>query len=251
MFMEDIISYTKGKDSLKNKEKHVSDIIDLLDKESYKLFCEIMDLDDDSLYKANSISTRIIELSNLYNRVVQAYENINDIEESSYLHISKKYQIKRMMLMITSVYAFLISIFHGIVVFILLSKMNNKSYREELNELLEIEQIDESKFDLIDVTLDNCDRIFNGKLDRVSKKISSNSIYDYDIVTSNMLITLYLQESITKENFESLSIESKERIINILKNDLNTDCNDLYELLDMAKKEDHNSKVLIKKIQNS
>ena len=42
-----ILEYVNGKDSLDKKEKVVIDTIDILDRESFNLFGEIIDLSDE------------------------------------------------------------------------------------------------------------------------------------------------------------------------------------------------------------
>ena len=49
--MESLVEYSKSRAPLKEREALLFNVINFLDKESYNLYSEIIDLDKESLYK--------------------------------------------------------------------------------------------------------------------------------------------------------------------------------------------------------
>ena len=252
--MENIIEYSKGKDSLEKKEKYVNDLICKLDRESYELYSDIIDCSNTSYYQLPNLSLRCNELSNIYKEVLNAYEYLNNINEDNVMSATKRFQLKRMLTLITTVYAFYANALLGIVSFVLL---NNKASKDYYNELVDIESLytnfDEEKITKIETTLKNSIRLFNKKLDRMKNntkelKDDENSI---NILVANTYIHNYINDEIGKEVFEYLPVSIKNEIIFLLKNDLNSDSNDLYELLDLVKNKDNNSLKLIKEYKKT
>lgn len=252
--MENIIEYSKGKDSLEKREKYINDLISKLDKESYELYSDIIDCSNTSYYQLPNLALRCNELTNLFKEVLSAYEYLNNVSENNVMSATRRFQLKRMLTLIATVYAFYANALLGIASFVLL---NSKASKDFYNELVDIESLytnfDEEKIIKIEATLKNCSRIFNKKLERMktNTKELKNDEDSINILAANTYIHYYINDEIGKEVFEYLPVSIKNEIVFLLKNDLNSDSNDLYELLDLVKNKDNNSLKLIKEYKKT
>ena len=254
----DLMDYLKGKDTLQNKEKLLFDIVDKLDKESVLLFDEVVSADLNHLYKYNGIVYRVEYLSYMFNKVSEAIDYIVDIESNNFNYASRRFQLKRILTAITTVYAFLANPILGIGSFIVLSKLANASYIDELKYIEEsTNRFDAEKFDRIKLTFDNCNRIMTHKskeLFELTKKFNENPDnpeIDYDSFISNMFIKYYFDGTLDKSFYEVIDENTKNNIINLLQEDLNVENDNLFELLEMTKENEiNNIKMVMKRDTN-
>lgn len=241
-----ITSYFKSTAPLEKREALLFKMIDELDKESFILFNEIVDLSDESYYKLESLATRIISLIKIYKEIDESFEYINKIEESSYDYAAKRFQLKRTLIAITTVYASIVNFILGITSFVVLNDIASKEFIDELNNINDkLSEFDKDKLIRIRRTLENTTRLFCGKLKRIA---NNNELTDSNnmllLIIANDYIKDYIEGNIPTEKINFLSDKIKDRITSILKKDLNIDNNNIYELLNIAKK--NNQKRLIK-----
>ncbi len=169
--MQDIFDYIKGNAPLNKREKILFSLIDELNDESYNLFCEIIDFKFENFSDLDTISTSIVDMYNRLNKIKNAFEYLKKIEESSYIYATNRFRLKSFLATITTITAFISNIFLGITSFILLNKKATDDYYKELvnieNKIEKFE--DEDELILIEKTLDNCDRLFKGKVRKLTK----------------------------------------------------------------------------------
>ena len=245
----DIEEYIKGNDSLEKKEKYLRDVIDTLDKESFELFNEIIDLSDESVYKIIPLYERTHHLTEMYNSVLEAINYINKIEASSFEFAFKRYQLKKLLISLTTMSTFLLNAILGIFSFVVLTKKANKDFADELVEIYNsMETIDDDKVKIILRTLDNCARLLNGKKNKIFehlKEIQPNIKESLCVMICNDAIRGFINDEVSLEQINSLDPFYKDTIVNILKKDLNIDTCDLNELLLLAKENSKKDKMLL------
>ena len=253
--MVNIIEYSKGKDSLEKREKYIIDLINKLDKESYDLYSDIIDCSDNSYYQLPNSSFRCNELAHMFDEVLDAYEYLNNINENSVMSATRRFQLKRMLTLITTVYAFYANALLGIVSFVLL---NNKASKDYYNELVDIESLynnfDEDRITKIESTLQYCARLYNTNLKRMKKKskeIKEDDEIGINVLIANSYIHGYINNEIDIDIFYELPELIQKNIMNILKKDLNCDKNNLSELLYLAKNKDDKSLKLVKEYKQT
>lgn len=248
--MESLVEYSKSRAPLKEREALLFNVINFLDKESYNLYSEIIDLDKESLYKTEDLSIKISILMDLYNQVKESYEYLLQIELSSYNYALKRHQAKEFLTLLTTFYTFMASPIFAIASFVILNRMATKSFVEELKEIEEtVKQFEiEDKMHVIHSTIANSLRILNGKTERCHEQITNqnNKENSSTIILANTLISLCLSGEISKEALNGLSEPLKNKITEILKKDLNTDETDLSKLIDLSKDREKNDKILVK-----
>lgn len=221
-------------------------LIDKVDNESYKLFSEIVDLKVGSLYKVENISSRLEKLTYIYEDLCNAYEYFENKEESNAYDATRRFQLKRILACITTVYAFLANPLLGIGSFVLLNTKASNDYIKELEDFDDAYfKFDEDQMGKIGITLENSIRILNGKIKKMKEKnniMGGTRLFDYIVlVNANNLIKKYIQGKITKEIIHGQSEIIKYTIKDILNSELKVSINNLDELLEYVKK-DYNSK---------
>lgn len=254
--MKDILEYSKSNVSLKEREDFLFDLIDMLDKESSKLFGEIIDLSSESFYKANDISSRIVELHKVYIKAQEAYDYLDKLEQSKVVSATKRMQFKSLLVGITTMFAFVSNAFLGIASFVLL---NSKATNDFSSEHEEIEgsyaKFDDDRMELIKRTIENCSRLYNGKVYKMNEILkSAYSSHDKDCccaIVANKFLELYLMGVIPKSRLFELNKTLKSKVLSILLKDLNCDNDDFSYLLDLVKTRSDESKELVKKLGNS
>lgn len=238
--MSNIIEYSKSNVSLADKEKFLFEVIDILDRESYKLFSEIVDLSEESFYKVSEISARIIELYQVYIKAKEAYDYLDRIEQERVVYATKRFQLKALLMSITTIFAFLNNALLGIVSFVALTKVATSDYVREIGEIgITYSNFDDEKLEIIRTTIENCDRLFCGKVSRMNELLQGTHNKDdegYKAIIVNVFIELYLSGEITDERLLSMSDKYKEKLKQILKKDLNSDSDDLLILIQEFKK---------------
>ena len=248
--MTDLLSYMKSSAPLEEREEILFSIIDKLDKESLALFGDIIDLNGHYLYKYENLMTRTSELKVLLEEVVKSFEYISEIEQSSYNYANKRFQFKKMLTAIVTVYAFLSNALLGIASFVLLSNKANKDFVGELTDINDtISKFDAEKLMVIDSTLQNCVRILKGKIEKLPDFMNmceNGTDQDKLFIFSNYIISSYINEVLNDEDINSINEDLRCSIINILKNDLNIDSDNIIELLHLAKNKNDNSIKLLK-----
>lgn len=253
--MTNIVEYSKSNASLEEKEKFVFEVIDILDKESYKLFGEIIDLSDESFYKVEEISKRIIELYKVYIKVKEAYDYLDMIEQGRVIYATKRFQLKALLTAFTTMFAFLNNAFLGIVSFVALNKVAINDYTREIGEIgISYSNFDDNRLELIKTTIENCDRLFAGKVSRMTEILQSTHSEEdegYKAIIVNGFIELYLNGEITDDRLLSISDKYKEKLKQILKKDLNSDSDDLITLIQEFNKHNDECKKMTKKLGTS
>lgn len=250
----EIEEYVKGNDTLEKKEKYISRVVDMLDKESFELFKEIIDLSDESIYKIIPLYERAHYLTDVYNDVMDAINYINKIEASNFEYAFKRYQLKKLLISMTTLSTFLLNALLGILSFVILSKRANKDFADECIEIYDaMEFISEEQLRVIFATLGNCSRLLNGKKNRIFdhlRKIQPDINESLCIMICNDAIKEYISGNASIEQIEYLDPYYKSTIVNILKQDLNSDSDDLIELLNLAKEKSDKSKLLLLENKN-
>ena len=111
-------------------------------------------------------------------------------------------------------------------------KLDNLVKRTEDLYLTCLSIYGEDKLNLIKNTLENCSGLLEGKIKKKDELYNNESI-----LTANIFIFNYINGTTNDEDVKLLSTESKNSIIEILGRDLNVKSNDIYELLDLSKKQ--------------
>ena len=234
--MKDFIAYFTSGKPLEEREQLLFELVNLLDNESFNLFNEIINLNDSSYYKIENLTTRINELKELNIQINKAFEYIKKIEESGYDYATRRLQFSRLAVAITTVYSCMINFILGIFHYIILNRMVNERFANELEETNQkIRQFDEDKITTINNTLDNCTRLLKGKM----HKIQEHNFDLFDII-ANDYITQYLEGN--AKNIEYLPDNLQIKIREMLQIDLNTNNDNLDDLLSSTK--DNSGKVL-------
>ncbi len=249
--MTDIVRYAKSKERLEKREDFLCKLIDDLDKESEALFDEIVNLSDISYYKISNLTNRVNNIERLFKETEVAFAYIDDIEKYSYIFADMRRRLKGLLTAITSIYAFfLVSPPFGILSYSLLSITNMDYFYRELDDINNrIDRLNAPRLNRINSIIGNCDRILNGKVNKMNedgnlhKVINDTSLL---VTRVNNYIFMYIDGMINYSDIETISEEEKELLIDILKQDLNTDIDDLYELLELAKKQRENGLKLTK-----
>ena len=247
--MIDVRGYFKGDDSIENKEELLFSIIERLDQESYRLFSEIIDLDKESTYKIDSLALRCQELNFLYLAIEDCFNYLNDIEVKGYAYASKRLQSKRLLASVVTINLFMFNFVLAIIAYIMINRKANKEFADEFARISErVFNFDEERLDLIKRTLDNCNRLLEGKMNKLSITIE----HDYDglIAKSNDIIEGYIRGKLGNDYIEKLPPDIQNHIVNILHNDLNVDSKDIYELLGLTKEKFDTGMKLIKDLNN-
>lgn len=248
--MTDILEYFKGKDRLENREEVLFKLIDELDKESCQLFSEIMDLSNESYYKIYNLYSRVKNIQKLYNETKESFSYVGKIELSSYDYAGRRFQLKRLLTAMATVYASMANVFLGIAAFVLLNQKASDDFIKELMDINDrMDKFDESQMERIGMTIDNCVRLLESKLYKMNEDGNLyNTINNMDLFITqvNSFIIGYVEGLIDYNTIESLSDKFKIEMIKILKNDLNSDSENLFELLEQTKKQNNEGLKLMK-----
>ena len=248
--MTDILEYSKGTDKLENREDFLFQLLNDLDNESYQLFSEIMDLGDTSYYKIDNLYSRVKYIRDIYNKTVESFKYVGKIEQSSYDYAAMRFQLKRLLTAVTTVYAFMCNVLLGISAFVLL---NQRASEDFVNELVYInsrmDKFNEEQLRKIGSTIDNCTRLLEKKLEDMNPSgdlfriINDGSL---EVTQVNGFIVAYIEELIDYDTIDTLSDKLKGMMISILQKDLNIDSDNLQELLEHAKRLNNDGLKLIK-----
>lgn len=246
----DLMEYAKGKDPLYKKEEYLFDVVEKLDKKSLALYREIMDLSDKSLYKTDILKSKVMELMELSASLSNAFVYLNEIEMSSYNFANSRFMFKKMLTSIMTVYAFLANPILGIISFVALSKKAGDDY---INELLDINDvIDKFDFDKvrrINRTALNCDRMITDKCikEEQLEESSTDTLEYYNILKANYYIINYLRGSLDESLLDTLDNDTRNLLMEILQSDLNSESDNIYDLLERTKKSLNDKKELLLK----
>ncbi len=247
------LEYVKGKDSLEDKEKFVYDTFNKLDKESFDLFNEIIDLSDYSYYKLMSLYLRTNKLASITKDTIEASNSLNKIEENSFSYATRRYQFKKLMVIFATMFSFLSSSILALLAYVVLSKKANKDYAIELESVYNaMEIVDEDKVKIITNTLQNCQRLLDGKERKILKHLldsKDNEEVLNNLVLINETIQNYIDGNINYESINKMNDEFKNNLKGILMQDLNAEEEDLFNLLELAKYKNISSLKLIKDYQ--
>lgn len=245
-----IESYTKGNSSLEEKENTINELVNCLDEQSFDLFSEVIDLGTESYYKLSNISIRLKELSRISTEVLKSYDYLSYIEQDKCQSIYRKFQLKRMLTMIVTIYSFFANMFLAVISFIVLNNKANKDFISDYKEIEKLDLFDEEKLKRINITLDNSLRIFKNKLEKMSeheKELFNNkNINNNCTIYSNEILYQYLINRVSYDEMMILPQIIKDKIVDILKSDLRVDIDDYSKLLTIVKENNDNSLKLIK-----
>lgn len=230
------------------EERMFFELVNSLEKEVNSLYDEIIDMNNETLYKFNDVAERLTATMLLFNKMTEMFEYYYKKGEDNYMSATRRFQLKKALTILTTVYAFLANPLLGIGSFVLLNMKATKDYAYELEGLDEfLDRFDEEKIIKMSNTLENSRRIFNGKIENAHniKFNRKNAL----ILVANRCIRSYIDGEIDIDFLEDSTDEFKEIIVRALKRGLNSDSNDIYELLEMAKNKNNiDNKVLTKKL---
>ena len=241
----DLMNYVYSNDLLENKEDLIIKIIDLLEEESHNLFSGVVDLDEKSYYDFESLFYKTIALSATYSEVKEAYETIRSIERSRYSGINSRYFFKLFLTCFASVTAFRVDPVLGLCSFILLSSKSGSDFNSEKNYLdEEVKRFKSDKIRTIEITLNNCIRILNDKnrkMTNICVSLSDNpNSDDFSTLISSFIINSYIKGNVDNESIKEIDDNLKLYIVEILRNNLGSDSNNIFELLELAKEKNNN-----------
>jgi len=152
---------------LELREEVLFKVMDTLDADSFKLFNEVVDLNDASMDKVEGLVMWLHELLKMYNLANDNFEELNNLELENYTYAARRFQMKRMLAAMTTVYALISNLFLGLLSFLLLNIRANKDFAKEIENIGEkVNRFDEEKLRRIESTLSNCERILYGKINR-------------------------------------------------------------------------------------
>jgi hypothetical protein len=100
-----------------------------------------------------------------------------------------------------------------------------------------MKRFDDSRIKRIGNIIANSTRIINGKKDKLFDTLKTDPVTRDKIILENKFILELLEGSKGLEDFEILPDEVKKGIINILKDDLNYDSDDINELYNLLIKD--------------
>ena len=248
-----VLEYIKTIKPLEKREKYISDLIASLDKDSFELFNEIMDLSDESVYKIIPLYKRTIGLTNIYNEIDVAINDVIKEEAANYNSVSGKYQFRHLLITITTFYALMTNVIFGILTFIVLTKRNNKDFADEVVDIYDsLDIIDDSRESIIQTTLENCARILNSKKEKIIQHYFDSELdlsEKLRMMVSNDAVKDFLNGDISAKDISFYREEYKRSIINMLQKDLNIDSEDLELLLNLTKDKSENGMKLIKQYE--
>ena len=161
-----------------------------------------------------------------------------------------RFQLKRLLTAVTTVYAFMCNALLGISAFVLL---NQRASEDFVNELVYInsrmDKFNEEQLRKSGSTIDNCTRLLEKKLEDMNPSgdlfriINDGSL---EVTQVNGFIVAYIEELIDYDTIDTLSDKLKGMMISILQKDLNIDSDNLQELLEHAKRLNNDGLKLIK-----
>ena len=239
--------------TIEEGENFIFNAINKLDVESYKLYSEVNDLSTLSLYKAKELAGRISEMKWVYEQIKQGYDMLDIAVQNKAISINNRKRLKMLIAASVSTFAFVSNAILGIISLVVL---NSKAISDFMAEIEDFKKsynryvIADSKLELIENTIKNSDRIYNGRryvIGRALENISSEDDEMYIACRVNGFLELYLNGDIEDENILELSDEYKKVLLKILKSDLNSDDENLLTLLHQYK--DYNDNLgLVKKL---
>ena len=245
-----ILEYVKENHSIEEKQKECIKCFKFLDQESFNLFKEVLDLNNESYFKAESLIARCKKLTKMFCNLTDAITYMNDLESKNYESVSRRFLANGFAITISTVWISFFSLILGIINFIYLSLKANKQFAKDTGEIFNrLDYFDSNRIDLISRTLENSSRIIGGRIKKTVDYLESSNVSIAEkltILESSEALKMYLDGKLSKEEVNMLDGSTKTYIINALKYDLGSDSNDLNELLDMLKnREDKNNKLLL------
>ena len=239
---KDIIEYIKGTAPLEERRKFLFDLINNLDKESFDLFSDIVDLTEYDFYKNVNLTTRIEYLDSITADVMDGFEYLSKIDTSRYNYAVNRYRFKLFLSMIASGFAFASNIPLGLLSFIVLNKKASKDYTRELEFIgNNVDKYDDEKLNIIANTIANSARIYNSKANNTKDMVlnemalingGDDEVMVDAICLANMSIIAYQNGDLNSTSLNSIPDVVKEVMISLLQYDLSEETNDLKELLD-------------------
>ena len=152
---------------LEVREEALFKLMDVLDADSFSLFKEVVDLNANSIDKVTGLIEWLDDLVKGYYKASNDFEELNELELENYTYAARRFQMKRMLAGITTIYALLSNILLGIASFLLLNNRANKDFTKEIEVIGEkVRRFDEDKLRRIECTLSNCERLLHSKIDK-------------------------------------------------------------------------------------
>ncbi len=128
----DIVEYLNEKDDLEIREKRLFEIIDKIDKESYKLFSEVTDLDLNSYYKVDNLYIRINHVTDMLEEVSNIYDSLACLEANTLISIRKKRSRKKLLVALISSLIVFINLYIGLINYLIFSSIVDNSHIKKL-----------------------------------------------------------------------------------------------------------------------
>ena len=158
------LQYFKGTDRLEIREEKLFQMLDNLEKETTALFEEVLTTTTKDLEQLENLYTKYQDLSKKGQILKEAFDYLLKLESSSYDYAARRFQLKRVLTAMLTLFAFLSNALIGVVGFILLNDRAFKDYIKELVTINEaLEQFETETITKIEITLSNCFRILKRK----------------------------------------------------------------------------------------
>ena len=160
----DVVKYFKGTDLLEIREEKLFSLIDKLEKDVTTLFEKVIDTKASSTEEIISLSEKYQVLSKRYQDIKEAFDYLLKLEEESYDYACRRFQLKRILTIMTTIFSFLGNALIGILGFIALNDKASKDFVREIKNIEEmLEKFDSEKLSQIEMTLATCFRMISRK----------------------------------------------------------------------------------------
>ncbi len=217
--METIEEYSKSKIPLEERESFVYQTIHELDSDANHAFQKVFDQNFTSLEEINSTFREIVRLQKRLIKAKEAYDYLYSVEVATYDFALRRVWAKFILDAATTAFAYTTNPVLGIFSVVSLTQMAGRYFiheKEEIDERLMHFNVYE-QLAKIQITLDNCVRIFQGKDSLSDVEIPEYGAQKNDVLQANNYIILSLFGNLTGDDKEEMSKEVKERILRTIK----------------------------------
>ena len=211
--MEVIENYKNSKLPLREREELFLDAINELDLESLRLYRRVMDKKSISQEEWNSFYQEIINLQELFAKIVDISDYLDEVEISSYSFAYRRLRMKTTLTLIASFYASTIFPPLGFISFIGLYPQVKNYFVDEIEEiedLMKAHSVDK-QFSLIQKTLENCCKGCIDKWDHVELDRER----ELQLKANNYLMVL-LTVGIPEDEIKDIPREVRKKIVEMI-----------------------------------